>query len=302
MPKTDIDYSNTIIYKITCKDTAITDVYVGHTTNFVQRKHSHKQNTMNNNINHCKLYQVMRANGGWNNWKMEIVHFFDCKDQYEARKKEQEYFESLKATLNSVEPMPKPIINSDTTLQEIFLINNIKKNNFNCKVCKVNFISNKAIKNHNNTNKHKKNTELAVNVTDEIIIEDNITEYKYTCTTCTFNTNNKKDYNKHLITEKHKHNINILENIQNKEENIQKNEENIIITKQKQYLCSCGKSYSHRTGISRHKSMCKYVANIIQPPNLGEDLNNMMNILREFVKSNTELQIQMIEFFKHLII
>ena len=57
MPKTDIDYSNTIIYKITCTNPEIKDVYVGHTTNFVQRKHCHKQgcnNTKSSNYN-CKL-------------------------------------------------------------------------------------------------------------------------------------------------------------------------------------------------------------------------------------------------------
>ena len=43
MSKKDIDYSNTIIYKITCKDENVTDVYVGHTINFVQRKHAHWQ-------------------------------------------------------------------------------------------------------------------------------------------------------------------------------------------------------------------------------------------------------------------
>ena len=67
MPKIEIDYSNTIIYKITCKDPNITDVYVGHTTNFVQRKHAHKQSCINNkSSNHkCKLYEVIRNNGGW---------------------------------------------------------------------------------------------------------------------------------------------------------------------------------------------------------------------------------------------
>jgi hypothetical protein len=105
MPKVEIDYSNTIIYKITCKDASITDVYVGHTTNFVQRKHAHKQSCNNNN---CKLYNVIRDNGGWQNWIMEIVNFFNCHDHYEARKKEQEYFILLNATLNSIEPMPKP--------------------------------------------------------------------------------------------------------------------------------------------------------------------------------------------------
>ena len=37
MQKVEIDYSNTIIYKIVCKDPLIKDVYVGHTTNFVQQ-------------------------------------------------------------------------------------------------------------------------------------------------------------------------------------------------------------------------------------------------------------------------
>jgi hypothetical protein len=48
----------------------------------------------------------MREHGGWTNWRMEIVHFFTCNNQCEARIKEQEYFVLLNATLNSVEPMP----------------------------------------------------------------------------------------------------------------------------------------------------------------------------------------------------
>ena len=94
MSRVDIDYSNTIIYKISCKNESIIDVYVGHTTNFVKRKHSHKQSCTNNkNTNHkCKLYEVIRANGGWDNWKMEIINFYNCTDQHEARKREQEHF------------------------------------------------------------------------------------------------------------------------------------------------------------------------------------------------------------------
>lgn len=121
MPKT-ADYSNTIIYKITCRDPNIHDVYVGHTTNFVQRKDSHKICcTNNNNNNNCKLYRVIRNNGGWDNWKMEIIDFMNCKDLYEARKKEQEYFVLLKATLNSIEPLPHP----RTTLAEISQTENV---------------------------------------------------------------------------------------------------------------------------------------------------------------------------------
>ena len=85
-------------------------MYVGHTTNFVQRKHAHKiscTNIKSSNYN-CRLYNVIRNNGGWDNWKMEIINFFNCKDHYEARKKEQEYFMLLQATLNSIEPLPSP--------------------------------------------------------------------------------------------------------------------------------------------------------------------------------------------------
>jgi len=112
MPKTYIDYSNTIIYKITCKDENISDLYVGYTTNFVQRKYAHKISCTNNNNNNCKVYQIIRNNGGWDNWKMEIVDIIKCKDQYDAKRKEQEYVILLKATLNSVEPLPCPRITS----------------------------------------------------------------------------------------------------------------------------------------------------------------------------------------------
>ena len=107
MPKIEIDYSNTIIYKIFCKDTSITDVYVGHTTNFVQRKHSHKQacNNINSPCYNLKLYKTIRDNGNWSNWEMLIVNFYNCKDHLEARQKEYEYYISLGATLNSVNPL-----------------------------------------------------------------------------------------------------------------------------------------------------------------------------------------------------
>jgi hypothetical protein len=54
----------------------------------------------------AKLYTFIREHGGWQNWKIEIVNFFNCIDLTEARQKEQEYFTSLGATLNSVEPFP----------------------------------------------------------------------------------------------------------------------------------------------------------------------------------------------------
>jgi hypothetical protein len=165
MPKTDIDYNNTIIYKITCCDETIKDVYVGHTTNFVQRKHAHKQgcnNEKSSNYN-CKLYNTIREHGGWKNWKMEIINFFNCRDHYEARQKEQEYFVSLNATLNSIEPMPKPKPKEQPKVNETILTQQVQSNKFCCESCDYNTSNKKDYNKHLLTAKHAKAIECYTN-------------------------------------------------------------------------------------------------------------------------------------------
>ncbi len=50
---------------------------------------------------------------------MSIVNFYNCKNQLEARQKEQEYFISLGATLNSVEPLSsKPALNKSIKINK----------------------------------------------------------------------------------------------------------------------------------------------------------------------------------------
>ena len=194
MPKTEIDYSNTIIYKITCKDPNVTDIYVGYTTNFIQRKHTHKQSCTNiKSTNYkCKLYEVIRNNGGWNNWQMEIINIFNCADHYEARKKEQEYFISLNATLNSIEPFPKPkIIPTKNTI--IY----ISKQVFECNICNIKCANSQLLEFHNKTKKHIKLSQPGTNSHKKIA-------KKFTCEYCDMKTNNKKDYTRHCLTLKHK--------------------------------------------------------------------------------------------------
>ena len=103
MPKNNIDYSNTIIYKIYCKDETIKDIYVGHTTNFVVRKYQHKI-CCNNNNNNVKIYDTIRKNCGWDNWEMIEIANYSCKNSTEARMKGQEHCEELKASLNCIKP------------------------------------------------------------------------------------------------------------------------------------------------------------------------------------------------------
>ena len=179
MPKVDIDYSNTIIYKIFCKDPEIKDIYIGHTTNFVQRKYAHKI-TCNDTKSACynvKLYKTIRENGNWSNWDMSIVQFYNCKDHLEARQKEQEHFISLNATLNSIEPFPcnpkkTHVIKKDNIIPilDTNLDNSANKSEFICKNCDFKCYKKGDWNRHNLTLKHIKNEGTNIKTSQHICI------------------------------------------------------------------------------------------------------------------------------------
>lgn len=103
MPLKPIDYSKTIMYKLCCNDITITDIYIGHTTDFKSRKRQHK-NSCNKEHNKCynyNVYNFIRNNGGWDNWSMIMIEEYLCNSKLEATKRERELIEQLKPTLNS---------------------------------------------------------------------------------------------------------------------------------------------------------------------------------------------------------
>lgn len=106
MPRKAIDYSNTIIYKLCCKDPIITDVYVGHTTDFVSRKKTHKSRCIasTTKYHYLYVYQFIRDNGGWTNWDMVEIARISCIDSRDASRHERIYIEQLNATLNTQIP------------------------------------------------------------------------------------------------------------------------------------------------------------------------------------------------------
>lgn len=96
-----INYNNTKYYTITCKHENITDCYVGHTIDFNNRKHVHK--------NHCKnkkskLYNCINDNGGWDNWEMKQIESISLKTKQDVLSRERFWCEKLKATLNTNVP------------------------------------------------------------------------------------------------------------------------------------------------------------------------------------------------------
>jgi len=103
MSDSNVDYSKTIIYKLCCKDTLITDIYVGHTKNFTQRKNTHKFSCCDEtNLNFNRyVYKFIRQTGGWENWSMIQIEERNCKNKREAESIEQYWMEQLGATLNS---------------------------------------------------------------------------------------------------------------------------------------------------------------------------------------------------------
>ena len=221
MPKEDIDYSNTVIYKISCKDETISDVYVGHTTNFVQRKNSHKIASYSKNVHlyNCKLYQVIRNNGGWDNWKMEIIDFSNCKNLYEARKKEQEHYVLLNATLNSVEPLPtkKPnnVISEDISTLEVKPKPKLNPK-FSCEKCDFTCFKQTEFNRHIVTNKH-------IRLHDTQKISETSNTYICKC---------GKKYIHHSSLAKHKRTCDSLHVSSGETTITQKEPENIMISKE----------------------------------------------------------------------
>jgi hypothetical protein len=103
-----MNYSTCVIYKIKCKDETIPDLYVGHTFNLKKRTALHKSdyNNQNSKRYNYKLYQVIRSNGGFENWIVEVVEEYkNCISLEDARNKEKYWFNKLEANLNSNNPL-----------------------------------------------------------------------------------------------------------------------------------------------------------------------------------------------------
>ena len=100
-------YQNSIIYKLChCNDLENKNIYIGSTTNFTRRKYEHK-NRCNNEKNieyNLPVYQFIRNNGGWDEWKMIPIEVFPCNSKNELEVRERYHIELLKSKLNKQKP------------------------------------------------------------------------------------------------------------------------------------------------------------------------------------------------------
>ena len=96
------NYNNTVIYMIYKPDSDL-NTYVGHTTNFKERVNKHRVRYNGKDFPRCnlQLYDYMRENGQFDDWKIEIITEYPCNSKREAEKKEQHFIDLFKSVLNS---------------------------------------------------------------------------------------------------------------------------------------------------------------------------------------------------------
>ena len=103
MPKTPINYANSVIYKISCRDPHITDCYVGSTSNLRIRRSSHKTSATKpeDSQYHRQVYCFIREHGGWDNWELIPLELYPCKSKIALEIRERHWITTLGSTLNN---------------------------------------------------------------------------------------------------------------------------------------------------------------------------------------------------------
>ena len=130
MPKSQIDYSKIVIYKICCKDKEISDVYVGRTTNFQMRQSQHKIQSKNSKTNQTFVYININQMGGWGNWEMVIIEEYPCENSIEANNREQkkkekeDYLANFKLDLDDESNNPEWYINNVKYREKLEVLKN----------------------------------------------------------------------------------------------------------------------------------------------------------------------------------
>jgi hypothetical protein len=269
MPKDTIDYSNTIIYKIFCNDKTINDVYVGHTTNFTNRKHSHKRACCNLD-NKLKIYNTIRQNGGWDNWNMVEIAKYNCSDNTEARIKEQQHYEELNSNLNSCPPYSKK---------------------YDCSICNTGSISKKMYEIHINSVKHKKKQAGEIKIVPKKCYDIDSNFY---CNFCQYGTGKKSSYDNHLLSQKHSKRT-METKLETGGNQLCQNYAPL------KYTCDkCPKEFKNRSGLWKHKQKCNETNNLVNET-VDKDQLILMLIKQnsELIKETTGIKNMMLEVIKN---
>ena len=171
MPRKPIDYSKGLIYQIE-KDGIV--YYVGSSTNFTNRKSTHKTscNNENDTAYNYPIYTFIRNNGGWDEFKMVLIEYYKCNDANELTAREQHFMNEFKTHLLNTNYASRTREQYQLDNKEVIAIKEVKRYQDN----KVEIAKYKQ--QHHIENRDRDNAKNAKYRQDKLADEDYQTELK----------------------------------------------------------------------------------------------------------------------------
>lgn len=111
----------------------------------------------------------------------------------------------------------------------------------------------------------------------------------YNCEKCCYSTSNKTHWNRHIQTEKHGK-VLLATDFQ------QKKHISHITNIEPKFGCECGKFYTDRSGLWRHRKKCGQLADVSSGVAVvAHEQPSLVALIQDMMKQNQELQKQLIE-------
>ena len=237
MPKIKIDYGNMIFYKVYCLNPSVNKIFVGHTTNMVQRKHVLKKQT---ELRYSEIFDVINKNGGWKCWRIkEIEKYNDCKTHADVLMREKYHYDILENLILSGHHEVKKIKKEDEQL-DTHKVNN----NYKCEYCEYECEQKKHFQQHISTRKHHEMVTFIemMNEYKEKVIENVKCSSEKLENTSLENTSLENTS---------------LENTSLENTSLE-NTSQVTEPEKKEYKCiACGKIYKNMSGLCKHRHVCK---------------------------------------------
>ena len=115
----------------------------------------------------------------------------------------------------------------------------------------------------------------------------------FVCDVCDYSCSKKGDWNRHILRPKH---IKLANMIQQDTENDSKD-----INTLNQYMCNCGNTYKHHSGLWRHKKQCTYQDSKMETTNVAQsdEINELKGFMKYLMQENSEMKNMMMEVIKN---
>ena len=263
MPKSKIDYGNMIFYKVYCIDPSVKKIFVGHTTNMVQRKHVLKKQS---EMRYLEMFDVINKNGGWKCWRIkEIEKYNDCKTYADILTREKYHYDMLECLVLSGEHEVKKIKKENHCID---IDIHKDKNNYKCEYCEYECSQKKHFQQHISTRKHHDMVTLMelMNEYKEKIVENvkcvhekiNTTETMSTEVTSTEVTSTEVTSTEVTSTEVMSKEVTSTETMSTETMSTEKSSKITTKKENKEYKCiMCGNVYKNMSGLCKHRHICK---------------------------------------------